>query len=355
LRPRNVVLAVLVVLLTTGIVVGAVAWHGISQVLPGGGITTPIDGRYNIALLGSDSATWRDGARIDSTTIASVDATTGRTLLISVPRNLVLIPFPQSSPLHALYPDGYTCPNQELEPCMLTMVYQTGLDHADLYPGNPDPGAQATVEALEGITGLTMNYYAYIDLDGLESLIDAVGGIDLTIRTRIPIGALGQTAYWIEPGPHHFNGEAAVWYIRSRVGTDDYTRMTREKCVMLAMLDQFDPTTMATRFLGLVDAAAKTAHTNIPASQINNLASLAKSARTWTVTGLNLTPPLVNPLQPDYAQITQLVAEAVAAVKAMDGQPANTTPRPAGTTPGGGSSTSTTGLDTVDLNTSCGM
>jgi len=342
-RVRLIVIICLSVVIVAVGAIGGYTWWTIRQVLPGGGITQPIDGRYTIALLGADTAQWRvgygDAASVDSTTLLSVDAETGRTLVISVPRNLVTIPFSETSPLHDVYPHGFVCPNQEQAPCMLAMVYQAGLDHADLYPDSPDPGAQATVEALEGITGLTINYYAFVDMDGFSDLVDAVGGIDLTIRTRIAVGSLGQTMYWIEPGEHHFDGEEALWYIRTRVDTSDYVRMTREKCVMLAVLDEFGPKTLASHFTDVMKTASKNAHTNIPAGQLSSLVSLATKARTWTISTLNLTPPQVNPLEPDYAQIRQMVSSAVAQVEALDDPDESPTPSE---------------LSTTDLNMSCG-
>jgi len=316
-RPRTVILIALAVVLVAGGIIGVRTWQTITTLLPGGGISTPINGRYTIALLGADSATWRDGARIDSATVASVDAVTGRTLVISVPRNLVNLPFPSTSPLHALYPDGYTCPNQAVAPCMLTMVYQTGLDHADLYD-TADPGARATVDALEGITGLTINYYAFLDMDGFTALIDAMGGLDITIRTRVPVGALDQVMYWIDPGTHHFTGEETLWYVRSRVGTDDYTRMTRQKCVMLTMLTSLGPETIATHFRALAQAAGETARTNVGPGDVGTLLPLARAATTWTITGLNLTPPLIDPLNPNYRDIHRLVNAAITHVEALD-------------------------------------
>ncbi|MDR0283713.1 MAG: LCP family protein [Propionibacteriaceae bacterium] len=350
-RVRTIVLIVLAVVLVVAGVVGFRVWSNVRAVLPGGGETAPVNGRYNVLLIGSDSADWRDGARADSTTVVSVDAVTGRTLMISIPRNLVRVPFVATSPLAAKYPDGYVCPNQATEPCMLTMAYQTGLDNADLYPGSRDPGSQAMIDAVEGITGLTMNYYAFIDMDGFEQLIDALGGIDLDIRARVPVGALGQTAYWIEPGPHHFSGEEALWYVRTRVNTDDYARMVRQKCVMLAAVNSLDPSTLATHFLSLSDAATQMARTNIPVGQVTTLTGLASKATTWTVSGLSLTPPLIDPLNPDYAQIRTLVAGSITEVEGLDQGGSGGS----GTSGSGGTSGTGKGTSTSDLTTTCGL
>ena len=58
----------------------------------------------------------------------------------------------------------------------------------DLYPGVQNPGAPATKEAIEGATGLQINYWVLVDLKGFESLVDAVGGITMDVYRRVPIG-----------------------------------------------------------------------------------------------------------------------------------------------------------------------
>lgn len=94
-----------------------------SALFGGGGSTDPVDGRYNVLLIGADADPGRPSLRTDSMMVASVSATTGRTVLFSLPRNLQWAPFPRSSPLQRLYPDGYGCPDQS---CLLNAVYNLG-------------------------------------------------------------------------------------------------------------------------------------------------------------------------------------------------------------------------------------
>jgi len=70
----------------------------VSSVFAGGGDEEVKEGRYNILLLGGDAGPNRSGLRPDSMTVASVDAVTGRTVLISLPRNMERVPFPNYSP-----------------------------------------------------------------------------------------------------------------------------------------------------------------------------------------------------------------------------------------------------------------
>ncbi|MGO1971801.1 MAG: LCP family protein [Propionibacteriaceae bacterium] len=289
----------------------------VTSVFAGGGDKEEKDGRINVLLLGGDAGANRVGVRPDSINVASVDVETGRTVLFSLPRNLEDIPFPEDSPLHALYPDGYSCEDHS---CLLNSVYTLANEHADLYPGVKDPGAQATKEAVEAITGLEINYYALVELGGFEALVDAVGGITLDINKRIPIGGGSSPVKgYIEPGEDvHLDGYHALWFARSRHGSSDYERMDRQKCVMSAMLNQLDPVTVLTKFNEIAGAGKEIVATDVPGSEINSLMELALLARETPVSSVSFVPPLVYPGNPKYDVIRDTVRDKIAAAEAKD-------------------------------------
>ncbi|TPX05579.1 LytR family transcriptional regulator, partial [Schumannella luteola] len=82
----------------------------------------PVDGRYNILLLGGDAGPDRQGMRPDSISVASVDATTGQVTLIGIPRNLEHVPFVEGSPLYQVMPNGYDCGSK----CLIDYLYTYG-------------------------------------------------------------------------------------------------------------------------------------------------------------------------------------------------------------------------------------
>jgi LCP family protein required for cell wall assembly len=268
------------------------------------------DGRYNVLLVGGDSGAGRWGLRTDSMTVASIDAETGRTVLIGLPRNMTNFPFAKGSVMRKAWPHGFNCgyPN-----CELNGVNTWVGDHQRLFKGVKDPGMEATTSAIEGITGLRINYWAFVNLAGFRGLVDAVGGVTLDVRQPIPVGGLGSdvTGY-IKPGVRKLNGYDTLWFARSRDSSDDYSRMARQKCVMNAMLHQLSPQKVLTNFEKIAHASSAMISTDIPASEVDRFMELALKAKGQPVSTLSLVPPLVNTADPDISLIQRKVKEAIA-------------------------------------------
>ena len=265
-------------------------------------------GRYNVLLMGGDSGAGRWGLRPDSMTVASIDAETGKTVLISLPRNMQNFPFPEGSVMDQQFPDGFN-----LEGMYLNGLSTWALDHAELFKGSKNPGIDATIEGVEGITGLKMNYWAMVNLQGFRELVDAVGGVELNVRQRIPVGLPTDSFFrYIEPGKRVLDGMDTLWFARARHDSDDYSRMARQKCVMSAMLDQVSPQTAVTNFQKIAKASSAMVSTDIPRGEVDRFVDLALKAKGQKIATLSLVPPMINTAHPDIALVQQKVAEAIA-------------------------------------------
>jgi len=272
-----------------------------------GSASSATHGRYNVLLLGGDSGAGRWGLRPDSMTVASIDEETGKTVLIGLPRNMANFPFKKGSVMHEQFPDGFDC-----EGCYLNGVSTWAGDNTELFPDSDNPGVDATIMAIEGITGLDINYWAMVNLQGFKDLVDAVGGVTLNVRSAIPVGGLGSdvTGY-IDPGTRKLNGFETLWYARAREGSDDYSRMARQKCVMNAMLGQISPQVAVRNFEKIARASSAMISTDLPASELDTFASLALKAKSQKIASLSLVPPLVNTADPDAKKIRAAVALAI--------------------------------------------
>jgi polyisoprenyl-teichoic acid--peptidoglycan teichoic acid transferase len=298
-----------------------------TSVFAGGGETKAQAGRYNILLLGGDAGKGRTGLRPDSLTVASIDAETGRTVLISLPRNMEDVPFPVSSPMHKKFPKGYGCKDHS---CMLNAVYTYASTHPGIYPDSvKDPGVQATKEAVEGAIGLKINYYAMVDMKGFEALVDAVGGIRIDVNRKIPIGGGHAKLYgYVDKGKNQLlDGRSALWFARSRSDSSDYDRMARQKCVMTAMLKQLDPVTVLTNFNQIASAGKEIVETDIPPRKIDTLMELALKAKEKPISSVAFVPPVIYPGSPDFGKMHKMVATKIAKAEAKD----NPSPAPTAT------------------------
>lgn len=295
-----------------------------------GQVSDAHDGRYNVLLMGGDSGAGRWGLRPDSMTVASIDEDTGRTVLISLPRNMQNFPFVRGSVMHEQFPDGFDAD-------YLNGVSTWAEDNAELFPDSDHPGIDATIMAIEGITGLKINYWAMVNLEGFKDLVDAVGGVTLNVRQSIPVG-LPQDPFYshIEPGVQKLDGFETLWFARARYDSDDYSRMARQKCVMNAMLQQISPQTAVRNFQKIAEASSAMISTSIPASEVDTFISLALKARDQKVSTLSLVPPMINTADPDIKLIRAKVAEAIDRAEG-DGAPSDKQRKQKSSTVTGGS------------------
>jgi LCP family protein required for cell wall assembly len=272
-----------------------------------GTATSAHHGRYNVLLLGGDSGADRWGLRPDSLTVASIDADTGKAILFGLPRNMTNFPFPKDSIMAEQFPDGYDC-----EGCELNSLATWAQDNKSLFKGHDNPGVEATIEGVEGITGLSINYYAMVNLQGFRNMVQAVGGLTLNVRDRIPIGGVGgPVTGHIDPGVQRLNGYETLWFARSRESADDYSRMARQKCVMNAMLQQLSPQTVVRNFESIAKASEELITTDLPASELGRFAELALKARSQPVSTVSFVPPAINTGRPDIDKIHSMVQAAV--------------------------------------------
>lgn len=280
----------------------------------------PWDGRsrVNVLLLGGDSGPNREGTRTDTMLLASLNTKTGRTVTFGLPRNLADVPFPAGSPLHALYPDGFTGPGDPSS-WMLNAVYrEVPILHPHVLGTSADEGADAIKEAVEGATGLHVDYYVLVDFTGFRALVDAIGGI--TVNVNVPVAINGQTdagippTGYIEPGPNqHLDGFHALWFARGRYGADDYQRMARQRCVVNAIIDQANPVNLLRRYTALAAAGKKLVRTDIPRTLLPAFVQLALKAKDHRAKSvLFRLSDQFNPNDPDFTYMHQVVQKALA-------------------------------------------
>lgn len=276
--------------------------------------------RLNVLLLGGDGGTDRAGVRTDTLIVASVDTRTGNTVLLSLPRNLLHVPLPPGTPLSRAYGTEFFGPGPEGNWMLNAMYRLVPGDHPEVYAGSDNPGADALKVTIGYALGIKIDYYALVELSGFKKMVNALGGINLNINYRIPVGGDDDRGIspdrYLEPGPNqHLNGEDALWYARGRFGVvgGDYSRMDRQRCFVGAMVAQADPATVLTRYQQIASATKELLVTDIPSKLLPAIVDLGIKVKGAKLTSVVFTPSVYRSYSnPDFGVIKSRTAQAIA-------------------------------------------
>ena len=255
------------------------------------------DGRYNVLLIGGDEGAGRWGLRTDSMTVASIDEETGKTILFGLPRNMTNFPFPEGSVLDEKFPNGYDC-----ETCELNSLATWAADHKALFGDSPTPGIDATIMGIEGITGLKINYYALVNLDGLPRPRRRHGRADPQRPRPHPDRGAGHRLHRARRAEAQRLRDALVRplaRVRRRLLADGAAEVRDERDGPAAQ--PADGASRSSRTLA--KAGTELVETNLPASELDAFAQLALKARSQKIASVSFVPPAIITDDPDIDKI----------------------------------------------------
>ncbi|MBB5981673.1 LCP family protein [Kribbella solani] len=285
--------------------------------------------RLNILLLGADDGVGRTGVRTDTVIVASIDTKTGDTALISLSRNWMRMPFPEDSPLHKVYPDGYWDPhlgNREQPEYYLDSMYDNvPKAHPGILGQTDNEGADVVKLAASAALGLDIDYYMQVNLAGFKEIIDAVGGITVNVNYKVPIGGdYGQgpgtnghklPSSYIMPGPNQkLDGYHALWFARGRYGLSDPSRQERQRCTIHALVNSVNPATLITKYNEIAAASQEMLRTDIPQDILGAFLQLGLKVKNAKVTNIDLNKSKNFPTgkNPDYEAMREIIQKSIA-------------------------------------------
>jgi len=219
-----------------------------------------------ILLLGTDEGPGNWRARTDTIILVALEHGTSRAAAFGIPRNLVEVRVGARLPVFH-------------DP--LNGLYSYVRAQPDLVPPARDPGASALKLAVSQLLGLRVDYYALANLRGFADLVDALGGVTIHVKERLHDSVTRPA--WGEPKPtidvypgrtYHLDGRQALAYVRSRKDSDDYTRMTRQRCFLSALADELDPLSVLRNFESLAQSVEHNVRTDVPLDRLPSLVRL---------------------------------------------------------------------------------
>ena len=159
------------------------------------------------------------------------------------------------------------------------------INHAYAY-GGPD----MAVKSLEELTNVPVDHYAAINMDGVKSVVDDLGGVDITSNATFNFHG-----YQFNKGQkYHMNGDKALTYMRSReqegAGGDSGRQLRQQQVIEVVAKDGLQLGSL-TKIDGIFKAAEDNVKTDLSLTQLNkmreNYNDTQDNVKLYTIQGEN--------------------------------------------------------------------
>ena len=222
-----------------------------------------LDRSWTVLYVGTDVNQARadngEPVNTDALMLVHISEDQSKLTLVSLPRDTVDLPLPDGT----------------IHPGKVNAVYR-------------EEGLDTLVGMMETLYGVTIDAHVVLDMDDFESLVDAVGGVDVN-----PPAPLSDPAHGVDipAGPQEIDAPTTLGYVRTRVD-QDYGRMGRQQEVVMALIRRLvDPETDVD-VSSLLDGL-DSLETDLPIEELTTLMEVARRATDADVQTLVIQPPLI--------------------------------------------------------------
>jgi len=129
-------------------------------------------------------------------------------------------------------------------------------------------GTENTVKTMSQFIGMNINYYARVNFTSLVTMVDALGGINVSVDRDFQVGQ-----YVFKVGMQEMTGEEALVYARERHSFEDgdNVRVKHQQDILTAMLDKMMSPAIITNYASVLNAINGCFETNMQTSDITDL------------------------------------------------------------------------------------
>jgi len=134
-------------------------------------------------------------------------------------------------------------------------------------------GMPLTIETVELLLGLPLDYYVEMNVAGTVELVDAIGGVDIEVERRMYYRDRSQDLLIdLQPGFQRLDGEQAMEYVRFRHdATGDLGRVARQREFLRAVAGRLLAPEMVSRIPRLIDVFLDNVDTNMSPKELVSL------------------------------------------------------------------------------------
>lgn len=205
---------------------------------------------FNVLISGSDTrGGFDENGRSDVIMVATINPKTSTILLTSVPRDFYV-----------------TTACDAADGCMqgaLDKITHTGIH-----------GTNTTKRTVEQLLGIEINYTFKVGFDAVTELVDAVGGVDVTVAPGYAVNSFNAlSGFSVHEGVNHLNGEQALAFSRERYAytEGDRQRTKNQQLVLMGIVDKITSPSIVQNYSSIMDAMSNTFSTTMSSSEISAL------------------------------------------------------------------------------------
>lgn len=177
------------------------------------------------------------------------------------------------------------------------------LTHAGCY------GIDCSVETLEMLYGINIDYYIKLNFTGFKSIIDSLHGVD--VYSEFEFTSKNVKGYHFVQGYNHMDGEAALVFSRERYSfpTGDNQRGKNQMAVVNAVVKKLASSELLKNYTEVLDSISSSMVTDMSMDEIARLVDIQlKKNISWdivqfAVTGSNGNLPCYSLKSPNYVMI----------------------------------------------------
>ncbi len=172
-----------------------------------------------------------------------------------------------------------TTPRDFYVPLSISDGSKDKLTHAGIY------GIEVSMDTLEMIYDVNLDYYVRLNFSGFINIIDALGGID--VYSQYSFGTPMETDYFTyEKGMNHLYGRAALAFARERhsFGDGDFQRGRNQMEVIKGVVSALESSQLLYNFSEVMEELSNTFETNMTKDEVGELVQeMIESDRSWNV------------------------------------------------------------------------
>ena len=201
--------------------------------------------RTNVLLLGIDARKGEDDSRTDTMILVSADPKLKKIVVVSIPRD--------------------------------TRVDIRGAEDQKICAANVLGGVDLVKKEIEKLLHTDIDYYAKVNFESFEEIIDILGGITIDVEQRMYYPSPNPTDYIdLKPGVQKLNGQQALSYVRYRsYAMGDIDRTSHQQKFMKALTEEITKPASLLKIPKMLDVIKENLETDMSMNKMIQMASWA--------------------------------------------------------------------------------